>query len=170
MEYVMRDGKGNRTGSIMLFGDVTNCSELRRLVLEGSLEVCLIRASLVVDLFQVQCAMARVLAKKRLKTKSMLSEVLYVLGPTGNIRDSLTQMGAQDGDSAVIVVRLDDPEDKHLKMLLERIKGRQLPLETIPQFTDSDAVVKLFKVTESELSAGSLLDAVVTRIALKDEV
>lgn len=173
MEYVMRDREGNRAASILLFGDVTNCSELRQLVLDGTLQVCLVRAPLVVDLFQVQCALAKVLAKKssgRLKTRSVLSEVLYVLGPTGNIRDSLTQMGAQDSDSAVVVVRLDDPEDKHLDMLSERIKGRQLPVEKIPQFTDSQAIAKLFKVTESELSAGSLLDALVTRVALKDEV
>lgn len=173
MEFVMRDREGKSAASILLFGDVANCGELRQLVLSGSLQVCLIRASLVADIFQVQCAVAKALANQssgRMKTRSLLSEILYVLGPTGSIGDSLRQMGAQDADSAIVVVRLDDPGDCHLKTLTERIKGCQLPLDSIPQFTDTQALAKLFKVTEKELTVGTLLDAVVTRIALKDTV
>lgn len=173
MEFVVRNREGKSMASILLFGEVTNCGELRQLVLSGGLQVCLIRASLVADIFQVQCAVAKALANHssgRMKTRSLLSEVLYVLGPTGSIGDSLRQMGAQDTDSTFVVVRLDDPGDSHLKTLMERIKGRQLPLDSIPQFTDTQALAKLFKVTEKELSVGTLLDAVVTRIALKDTV
>lgn len=171
MEYVVHNREGKRAASILLFGDVTNCSELRQMVLSGGLQVCLIRSSLVADVFQVQCAIAKVLTNHssgRMKTRSLLSEILYILGPTSSIGDSLRQMGAQDSDKTLIVVRLDDPEDRHLSTLKEHIKGRQLPLNSIPQFTDSQALAKLFKVTEKELSMGSLLDAVVTRIALKD--
>ncbi|KAH7962007.1 hypothetical protein HPB52_013961 [Rhipicephalus sanguineus] len=173
MEFVMRDREGKSAASILLFGNVANCGELRQLVLSGSLQVCLIRASLVADIFQVQCAVAKALANQsngRMKTRSLLSEILYVLGPTGSIGDSLRQMGAQDADSTIVVVRLDDPGDCHLKTLTERIKGHQLPMDSIPQFTDTQALAKLFKVTEKELTVGTLLDAVVTRIALKDTV
>lgn len=169
----MHNEEGKRGASILLFGDVMNCSELRQMVLGGGLQVCLIRAPLVADIFQVQCALAKALANHsngRMKTRSLLSEILYVLSPTGSIADSLRQMGAQDSDTTLIVVCLDDPEDKHLNSLKEHIKGRQLPLNNIPQFTDPQALAKLFKVTEKELSVGSLLDAVVTRIALKDMV
>ncbi|KAL3233256.1 hypothetical protein MRX96_022890 [Rhipicephalus microplus] len=143
MEYVMHNKEGKRAASILLFSDVTNCSELRQLVLSGCLQVCLIRASLVADIFQ---------------------------GPSGSIGDSLRQMGAQDADTTIVVVRLDDPGDCFLKTLTERIKGRQLPLDSIPQFTDTGALTKMFKVTEKELTVGTLLDAVVTRIALKNTV
>ncbi|KAL3182171.1 hypothetical protein MRX96_035190 [Rhipicephalus microplus] len=173
MEYVMHNKEGKRAASILLFSDVTNCSELRQLVLSGCLQVCLIRASLVADIFQVQCAVAKALANHssgHMKTRSLLSEILYVLGPSGSIGDSLRQMGAQDADTTIVVVRLDDPGDCFLKTLTERIKGRQLPLDSIPQFTDTGALTKMFKVTEKELTVGTLLDAVVTRIALKNTV
>lgn len=169
----MHNQEGKREASILLFGDVTNCNELRQMVLSGGLQVCLIRASLVADVFQVQCALAKALANHsngRMKTRSLLSEILYILGPTGSIGDSLRQMGAQDSDTTLIVVCLDRLEDRHLNSLKERIKGRQLALDSIPQFTDSQALAKLFKVTEKELSVGGLLDAIVTRIALKDTV
>uniref|UniRef100_G3MMJ2 Kinase binding protein CGI-121 n=1 Tax=Amblyomma maculatum TaxID=34609 RepID=G3MMJ2_AMBMU len=173
MEYVMHNREGNRAATILLYDNVTNCSDLRQMVLNSGLQVCLIRASLVADVFQVQCALAKALANHsngRMKTRSLLSEILYILGPTGSIGDSLRQMGAQDSDTTLVLVCMNDPEDRHLNSLKEHIKGSQLPLDSIPQFTDCKALAKLFKVTEKELSVGSLLDAVVTRIALKDMV
>lgn len=173
MDFDIVDKTGKRLASILLFSNVKNTSELRQMAVEGKISACFVRAALIVDLFQVQCAVKKALIKREngtTKTRTILSEILYELSPVKNITESMKQIGIHDSDSAVIVVLVDDHDNQHLEMLLKCVQGEQEPLSRIADFADPQALRKLFKVTDKKLSFGSLLDAVVTRMAIKDYV
>ncbi|CAN8005087.1 unnamed protein product [Ixodes hexagonus] len=173
MEHDILDRSGNKLASILLFSNVQNSAELTQMAVEGAISACFVRASLITDLFQVQCAVQKALVNRRhgtMKTRSILSEILYQLAPTKNISDSLKQFGAHDTDTAVIVVLVDDSEDKHRTKLLESLRGERVALDKLSELSDPQALRKLFRVTDKELTVGSLLDAVITRMATKDTV
>lgn len=173
MEHDILDRSGNRLASILLLANVQNSAELTQMAVEGAISACFIRASLIVDLFQVQCAVQKALVNRRngtSKTRTVLSEILYQLAPTRNISDSLKQLGAHDTDTAVVVVLVDDPDDRHRAKLLEQLRGERVALDKLSELSDPQALKKLFKITDKELAVGSLLDAVVTRMAVKDMI
>ncbi|XP_029840864.2 EKC/KEOPS complex subunit TPRKB [Ixodes scapularis] len=173
MEHDVLDRSGSKLASILLFADVQNSAQLTQMAVDGAISACVVRASLIVDLFQLQCAVQKALANRRngtMKTRSILSEILYQLAPTKNISDSLKQLGAHENDTSVVVVLVDDPDDKHCAKLLESARGERAPLEKLSALSDPQALRKLFKITDKELAVGSLLDAVVTRMAVKDTI
>lgn len=162
---------GGENISILLFTDVTNASDVKNKVIAENIPACLIRAEFVLDLFQLQCAVKKALINKKngtMKTRKVTTEVLYQLSPSKNIAESLKTFGARDDENTVVIVLINDENDQHKTLLRESIDGTQIGLERISEFSNSSALQKMFKVGEKELSVGTLLDGIVTRMAVKD--
>ncbi|CAB4008303.1 Hypothetical predicted protein, partial [Paramuricea clavata] len=84
------------------------------------------------------------------------------------ISDSLKTFGLNERDPAVLVVAISKGETNKMKSIIPLIKGEQVLLTKLQSITDENKIKKIYKIPESELTCGSLTDAVVTRIATKD--
>ncbi|XP_013408871.1 EKC/KEOPS complex subunit Tprkb [Lingula anatina] len=162
----------NLTLSIVLYKDVRNLSEVRKLVIEGKFEAALIKPSVVVDPFQVLVAVNKAVhlhSNNKKYTRTLHSEILYSLAPSKNISDSYKKFGVTDQETSVLIVSLAEESTKP-QDFLSVIQGQQVALESLPEFTDLDTVKKVYKIPDIELSIGTVLEAVVNRIASKDIV
>lgn len=172
MAVVIEDS-GGKTTSALLFTGVKNCSEIKRKVITDYISACLIRADYILDVFQVQCAVKKALASSKngtMKTRKVTTEVLYQLSPNKNIGESLRTFAARDSEENIVVVLIDDEEDRNLTLLQESIVGEQARLDKLCELADVKSLQKIFQIAEKELKVSSLLDSIVTRMAVKDVV
>nr|XP_023685965.1 EKC/KEOPS complex subunit TPRKB isoform X1 [Paramormyrops kingsleyae] len=155
-----------------LFKDVKNAAELRKAAIGGEISCALINPSMVVGPFQVQIAANKALHLQRvgkMKTRSLYSEVIFNLCPTNNISEAFKKFGTSDSDSAVLIALIHTEEDSHnIDAICAKVDGQQIPVEHLATISDIPKVKKVYKVTPAEEACGSLLDAVVCRMAVKD--
>jgi len=160
--------------TLHLFTDVTNIPEIRGKIVSGEFSCCAIKASLVIDAFQVIVAAnkAALNAKQdRLITKSVYTEVLFCLSMSKNISRSLIEFGIGDSDRNILVIFLHKlDEQQALLEVLASIKGQRIPISKIKDFTDANLVQKIYKIDKDELRISNLIDAVVSRISCKELV
>ncbi|XP_028398180.1 EKC/KEOPS complex subunit TPRKB-like [Dendronephthya gigantea] len=156
--------------SVTLF-HVTNFSELKEMLIKGKLEAALVNASMVPDIFPVLLAANKAVhlsEQEKMKTRSVYSEVVFNLSPSNNISESLKIFGLNEKDPAVLVVVINKGETNNTSSVISLIKGEQMPLTRLQSIADENRIKKVYKIPESEMTCGSLTDAVVTRIATKD--
>ncbi|XP_063073954.1 EKC/KEOPS complex subunit TPRKB [Engraulis encrasicolus] len=156
----------------LLFKDVKNAAELRKSAMEGLVQGALINPTMIVDPFQILVASNKAVHLQKIgkmKTRSLFSEIIFNLSPTNNISEAFKRFGISDGDSAVYVVLVypeEDPVD--VSGIVNKINGQQIPVDTISSLSDVQKIQKFYKVSQQEDKVGSLLDAVICRMAIKD--
>ncbi|XP_029317817.1 EKC/KEOPS complex subunit TPRKB [Cottoperca gobio] len=158
----------------MLFKDVRNAAELRQCAVEGKINGALINPTMLVHPFQVLVAANKAVNLHKvgkMKTRSLNSEIIFNLLPTNNISEAFKRFGCSDGDDSVLVVLVHNKDESLLLSdITARVSGRQVPVEEVSSLTDHGKIRKLFKVTQEEEKCGTLLDAVVCRMAIKDVI
>ena len=77
-------------------------------------------------------------------------------------------MGNADPD--ILVVEITKNGETTMEAIKSAIEGDATDIDQLPGLTKTDLVKNFYKVTDSELSIGTLEDAVVSRIACKDFV
>ncbi|XP_041833733.1 EKC/KEOPS complex subunit TPRKB [Melanotaenia boesemani] len=156
----------------MLFKDVRNAAELRQYAVEGKINGALINPTMVVSSFQAMVAANKAVHLEtlgKMKTRSLNSEIIFNLSPTNNISEAFKRFGISDGDNSVLVVVVHNKDElQFLSDVTARVDGRQVPVEEVSSLSDVAKIKKLYKVTPQEEKCGSLLDAVVCRMAIKD--
>ncbi|TRY59255.1 hypothetical protein DNTS_026391 [Danionella cerebrum] len=144
----------------LLFKDVKNAKELRNMAVNGELKCALINPSMVLDAFQILVATNKAVHLHKLgkmKTRSMFSEIIFNLSPTNNISEAFKRFGISDSDHAIHIVLVHNKEETRIiDDIISKVDGQQIP------------VSQLYKVLPQEEKTGSLLDAVVCRMATKD--
>lgn len=158
------------TVSQLLFKDVRNAAELRKNAIDGQINGALINPTMIADPFQVLVAANKAVHLNKIgkmKTKSLYSEIIFNLLPTNSISEAFKRFGISDGDESVLVVLVHPREETALLSdLVAKVKGQQIPVEHVSTLCDSAKIRKLYKVPPQE--CGSVLDAVVCRMATKD--
>lgn len=162
----------NLTGKFMslyLFADVENTPEIRKKLLSGAIECCVVKASMVVDPFQISVAANKAALRQhrcQLTTRSVFTEILYVMSSSSNISLSLSKFGIHDSDTNIIFVSIHDESDNENleREITELVKGRPLPLSKLRDFMDEPLVKKTYKIDDEELGVSSLLYSVCSRI------
>ncbi|TKS90983.1 EKC/KEOPS complex subunit [Collichthys lucidus] len=105
----------------------------------------------------------------KMKTRSLYSEIIFNLSPTNNISEAFKRFGISDGDDSVLVVLVHNKDESQLLSdITAAVDGRQVPVEDISSLSDQTKIKKLYKITPQEEKCGTLLDAVVCRMAIKD--
>lgn len=161
----------NSTISIALFDGIKNHSELKKQLISGKIDAALVSAKMVCDTFQVLAAATKAINAKangKLKTRSINSEILFNISPSNNITESLKIFGVSPSDSAVLAVTINDFDGLKIQNAAHHLDAEMKPLELLKRYTDEDGMKKVYKIQESELMKSSLLDSVVTRIAVKE--
>ncbi|XP_060759605.1 EKC/KEOPS complex subunit TPRKB isoform X1 [Neoarius graeffei] len=107
----------------------------------------------------------------KMKTRSLYSEIIFNLSPTNNISEAFKRFGISDNDHAVLIVLVHNKEDANNKDdLLSKVDGQQIPADQISTLSDLAKIKKLYKVAPQEEKCGSILDAVICRMAAKDVI
>ncbi|GAB1604822.1 EKC/KEOPS complex subunit TPRKB-like [Argonauta hians] len=169
--YVKVDIQGGGCVSFALFNNVVNMNQVRQLVMKGEIEAALLKPSLINDVFQVIAAAHKALHHRRsdkMVTKNIHSEILYCLSPLKGISESFRKFGVGDNDRALFAATVDDTFYNNLKQLESKITGCIVPLSLLQQLSNETEIKKIYKVTSDELHIGNLVDAVVSRIAIKE--
>ncbi|XP_051911174.1 EKC/KEOPS complex subunit TPRKB [Hippocampus zosterae] len=156
----------------ILFQEVRNAAELRQNAVEGKIKGALIKANMLVSPFQVLVAANKALHLQKLnqmKTRGLFSEIIFNLSPTNKISEAFNKFGISDGDNSVLVVLVHNKEESHLiSEILTKVDGVQIPVDDLSSISDLEKIKKLYKVGPREEQCGTLLDAVVCRMATKD--
>ncbi|KAJ8395737.1 hypothetical protein AAFF_G00029740 [Aldrovandia affinis] len=156
----------------LLFKDVKNVAVLRKNAIAGEISGALINPSMIVDPFQIIVATNKALHLQRagkMRTRSLYAEIIFNLSPTNNISEAFKRFGISDSDNAVQVVLVHaEGERNNMDDVLSKVDGQQIPVHHISSLSDIAKIKKLYKVTPQEEVCGSLLDAVICRMATKD--
>nr|XP_046235569.1 EKC/KEOPS complex subunit TPRKB [Scatophagus argus] len=156
----------------MLFKEVKNAAELRQSAMAGKINGALINPTMLVNSFQVLVAANKAVNLQKngkMKTRSLYSEIIFNLSPTNNISEAFKRFGISDGDESVLVVLVhNEDESQLLSDIAAMVNGQQVPVEDVPSLSDQEKIKKLYKVTPQEEKCGTLLDAVICRMATKD--
>ncbi|XP_018556042.1 EKC/KEOPS complex subunit TPRKB [Lates calcarifer] len=158
--------------TLLLFKEVKNAAELRKSAMEGKINGALINPTMLVDPFQVLVAANKAVHLQKIekmKTRNLYSEIIFNLSPTNNISEAFKRFGISDGDDSVMVVVVHNKDESQLLTdIVAKVDGQQVSVEDISSMSDSAKIKKLYKVTPQEEKCGTLLDAVVCRMATKD--
>ncbi|KAL1122983.1 hypothetical protein AAG570_003307 [Ranatra chinensis] len=157
-----------------LVRDVQNTEEIRKKIQSGdeTLRACgLVRPSLILDPIQLVVAANKSLLsaqREDLTTKSVITETLYNLSPSKNIRQSLVNFGIGAGDKDVLVFVVGDDDDfRHLEAARHVISGRWVDINELEGISDKSRIKKMYDIKDTESECFDLLDSVVSRIAVK---
>uniref|UniRef100_A0A0P4W6E7 Uncharacterized protein n=1 Tax=Scylla olivacea TaxID=85551 RepID=A0A0P4W6E7_SCYOL len=158
---------------LVLFTQVENAGQVRKLILAGEVEASLIKPQMVVAPFQVVVAANRAVraqALGKMATRSLYTEVIFNLSTKKNITNALKTFGLGDKDKEVLAVVLGTEEEVEARVtkITQQINGKVVATSELAGLTQEAQVRELYKVTPEELTAGSLLDAVVSRMACRD--
>lgn len=103
-------------------------------------------------------------------TKNVHSEVLFSLSPSKNISDSFRKFGLADNETSMFVVIVNDTDGSTCQAVIDRVKGQLTDITDVGKYSDLPTIQKVYKISETELSVCSAVDAVVSRISSKDIV
>lgn len=159
--------------TLYLFENVQNSNEIRRKVMNNELSCSVIKASLIVDPFQIIIAANKTAINAKMNqitTKNIYTELLFNLSTSKNISRTLIEFGISDNDKNILIVLLCKENDKKLisETIMNVVKGKKISISRLSEFTDFDLIKKIYKIEEDELNVSNLIDSIVSRISCKD--
>ncbi|KAF4574507.1 hypothetical protein EYR36_005849 [Pleurotus pulmonarius] len=150
---------------VALYASVKNAKELRsRIIKAATLEgdegeqerqavnFAFIDARLITSRLHLQTAVYQAVmaeAQGALRTKTIHSEIIWILNPTNNITEALRRYGVSDTTTTLLVVRIDGPDlqPEQIKRDIDAIvSGEILPLDQLQDITDWHTVKKHYKL------------------------
>ncbi|XP_053593639.1 EKC/KEOPS complex subunit Tprkb-like isoform X2 [Microplitis demolitor] len=155
--------------TLYLYKDVKNMPDIRKKILSGELECCVLKAALVADSFQVAVAANKAVLREKagtLVTKSLFTEIIFAMSSSSNISLSLTKFGVNDNDRDILVALIHHENDREsvAEKILRFVDGQKTPISQLDKVTDVKLVRKIYKIEDEELKVSSLVDSIVSRI------
>ena len=151
------------------------CTDFKELIsiptlLSKGINVCIIDAKLIVSIETIFQAIFKAIccnATGKMKTKAIATEILLNISPYKQIKQSLITFGVGNQPSKVWVISLSEDPASEIKNFLELTDSRMV-LQEPRDVCDEEAIKELYSVTNGELAIGSLEEAIMNRIAIKD--
>nr|ACO11584.1 TP53RK-binding protein [Caligus rogercresseyi] len=157
--------------TLALWKDVQNAPELKKRILSQDIrDVCFINPSLLLDPFCVVVA-AKKASEAQLReamiTKSIMTEILFNLSPSKNIRDSLEVYGIRDDSKTLMGLIYLDKNSEAGRLDSLGVKGTRVPLEELESMCDESVIRKKYKASPDITDRASLIKFVTSKIAAK---
>ncbi|CAH2238609.1 jg1415 [Pararge aegeria aegeria] len=152
----------NTSLQVYLFKDVKNVEAIRQNIIKGRWKCCVIKPSLIVDMFQVAVAANRAVISEKSRTmvtKTVYAELLYNLSLSKNISQSLSKFGIEKDNSILICFLINNSYDASQDIVKE-IDGVQCPQSDLSSFTNMTDVKTVYKLNNLN-SEVDLLDIIV---------
>ncbi|KAJ3199506.1 COPII coat GTPase [Entophlyctis luteolus] len=139
---------------VVLFTDLKKAAELRKLVASADAAqlpaFVAVNPALVVDAFQLQIACMRALlneANGAMKTKTLMSEILFSLSPSTSISDSLKHFGVADDSTSVYIIVPQREDMGEATAIVDKLRhmidGVCTPIDEFWARADIDAVKRV---------------------------
>lgn len=163
------DPRSEKYLTMYLLTDIKNMINIRKKILSGELNCCILKASMIVDPFQVVVAVNKAVLREKfncLITKSLSTEILYCISSSTNISLSLAKFGIHDNDKNIILAIIHDENNKNqlTKEILPQIDGKITSISELKKYSDVKLIRKTYKIDNNELKVSSLEDSIVSRI------
>ncbi|KAG8185845.1 hypothetical protein JTE90_004387 [Oedothorax gibbosus] len=165
------DSPPKYSATFFLFEDISNMKDIKDQVIKGPLKAAVVNPILIYHLDQLVLAAHKCIHSynsMQLKTKSIFTELLYVLFPTRSIRDALKNFGTQDDATTAIFVVFKGEEDKYLNGLESYVEGNLVSLDRIAELRDVAAIKKLYKIPNEVTDEETVLNSILTKMAAKE--
>lgn len=153
--------------NILAYDDVANAADVCVWVRQPGADFAALDASMVVGIPQIFAAALSALhaeSRDKLVTHALHSEIVYALSAAKQINEAFRRFGASDSSTRLVIVTFDAAAALRLK---GKVRGTLVDLQLLAAGFDETAVRKAYKITDVELRVGSLLDAIVSRIAIQ---
>jgi len=143
-----------------------------RQILPGELgiEAAFYNASLIPDVTPILAAANKALiaeSRGKLVTRTIYSEMISNVSGSKHITEALKKWGISDSSTGLVVAMLNvTPEE--LETLRSCVKGEEIDNADVGSLMDLKLTKKSYHVSEAELKVGSLTDAVLSRIAVRE--
>ncbi|KYR00720.1 hypothetical protein DLAC_02760 [Tieghemostelium lacteum] len=114
--------------TIILYQNVSNTDEIMSKLLKGELEYSIINCKAIFDHRQLLFAATKVLSiqhSSKLSTHNVHSELIYLLSPTTNMKDSIKKFGLQADDKQFYIAIFNSTSEK-LNDIKSLVKGDQV--------------------------------------------
>ncbi|KAJ7379350.1 hypothetical protein OS493_016584 [Desmophyllum pertusum] len=138
--------------NLALFTNVTNCNELRQLIVQGKLEAALLNACMVTDPFHVVIAghkAFQLFQQGKMKTRTLHAEIIFNLSPSTNINESFKKFGILDNTSNVLVVMITQGNAvEKISEVSKLINGKLVSLTALNTISDQEKI-KRFTVFQT---------------------
>ncbi|KAK7051385.1 hypothetical protein VNI00_004885 [Paramarasmius palmivorus] len=166
------------TAHVALFHPVKNAAEIRKRIVEAArmqgeqgeeerqkMDFAFIEAGLVTSKEHLRTAIHQAVIGESLRTKTVHSEVIFMLNPTNNITESIRRYGVSDSSNALIVVHItNNTSDVHVeKRMKDVVDGELVPFTDLQ--TDWDRVKKYHKLPN--LPTSQIDNIVTSTVAIK---
>lgn len=175
-ENVYRETLDPTTGlslSLVLLRGVNNCHILKEQVMSGALQCSIMKPVLIADPFQVVVAANKAALSYlagNMVTKSIYTELLFNLSISKNISQSLMKFGIHESDEDILVATIDKGDELKISQVISLVDGNIAPLAELQSLCNTKVICKSYKINDTEMKTGCLLDSVVSRIATSDFV
>jgi len=165
--YKLEPVLSNISISLNIYKNVKNASKIKKLVEDGTIHAAILKSDLVLDEFELLVATNKAFfqkSKNKLKTKNVFSEILFNLSPSNKISECFKLFGIDEATTNLAVICLEENyEDIH-----NLVDGDSTVVSNLAESCNKEAILKLYKINESELKTSTLLDCVVSQLAAKD--
>lgn len=171
MKVVELDEESKTRLVLFVVKNVQDITSLKDKIVNGQLDCCVIKASLIVNYFQIVVAAIKAVHCKKaskLATKCLNTELLFNLSISKNITQSLSKFGVDDKEQNIIVVVFEENGEDKANKIKSTLMGDVCDVEEIENLCNIELIKKTYKITEKELEVSTLLDSVVSRIATKE--
>ena len=165
--YKLEPALSNVSISLSVYENVKNVPEIKKLIENGNMNAAVLKSDLILDEFQLLVAINKAFflnSKGKLKTRNVFSEILFNLSPSSKISECFKVFGIDESTTNLIVICMEDKYDDIDKV----VDGSSVDLSNLGLNCNKEAIMKLYKINESELKVSSLLDCVVSQLAAKD--
>ncbi|KAI9295496.1 CGI-121-domain-containing protein [Neoconidiobolus thromboides FSU 785] len=174
----------NKVVNVLLYDHVTlGKKEILPKVLENEVAFVLVRADMIINLFHLKAAVCRALRNcsfKKMKTRSIESEIIYCLNPTTKINEGFQFFGLNDNPRPIIVIKVNNKDRDQLslkqmeKMLSPVFQSTPIQNEDIDieikKLTDYKVLRKVYNLaslSEIENEDPAILNSVISTMAMK---
>ena len=157
--------------AVWTFANVTNAGEVRAALLSGELDCAVMNARAVAGMACLKLAAYRAIvarARGALVTRAVHSELVISMSPNRHISEAFRRFGGDEKSDALVLCKFDST-DEDTEKITNAVRGDCVAFDARPA-VDEASLRKWYKVHENELELGSLEDAVLSRIAIRDVI